>query len=381
MSVGDFALPIFSIIMLFCLLFKTTGNNIHDRTLLFWYKISVLLNIFALLFDILGRLDGFDKPWYPFFNQAGNFLLFLVGDLFAAALLIYITLYVYKENRIRLWVIILCGTIIFIKLILLALTPTFHIMYHIDENNVYHRTYGFYISIASSSIMLLTVAGIAIANFKKIRRIDAITFLSFFVFEVIAIILQAFVYGSSLIYEASSLALLLLFLNVQESQSIMERDQLIDINEHDALTNLFSLNKFKLMSASEYKKLNSCGIIYYDINFLKKTNDNLGHSVGDILIRNCADTVRAITDENVHAYRIGGDELVVVICNTSKDKVDELVERWKAALAQVNKYSAVTCSMAYGTAWASGDFSVDNLLKIADEKMYDMKKQMKALRE
>ena len=65
--------------------------------------------------------------------------------------------------------------------------------------------------------------------------------------------------------------------------------------------------------SSAFKQL---GIAYFDVNGLKTVNDQSGHSAGDTLLRRVA--LHINKKFNQKAYRIGGDEFVVI-----DDSMDE----------------------------------------------------------
>ena len=96
-----------------------------------------------------------------------------------------------------------------------------------------------------------------------------------------------------------------------ELQAILERKSF-----EDSLTGLFNRNKFNQLmhrGSSAFKQL---GIAYFDVNGLKTVNDQSGHSAGDTLLRRVA--LHINKKFNQKAYRIGGDEFVVI-----DDSMDE----------------------------------------------------------
>ena len=63
----------------------------------------------------------------------------------------------------------------------------------------------------------------------------------------------------------------------------------------------------------EYSSMKHIGVIYFDLNNLKEINDTYGHDVGDIIIIKLAKSISYLLDEGIRAYRIGGDEFIVII--------------------------------------------------------------------
>jgi diguanylate cyclase (GGDEF)-like protein len=160
--------------------------------------------------------------------------------------------------------------------------------------------------------------------------------------------------------------------------SIREHNALRDRSEHDALTDLFNRTKLDDMRRAEYRGLETCGVMFFDINNLKKTNDTLGHEAGDELICLAAESVRSITNRRIMAYRYGGDELLVVAANVTREEFEQSMRLWGIRLESLNKTARNKCSMALGSVWDESGEDIDELIKRADALMYENKKLMKA---
>ena len=116
----------------------------------------------------------------------------------------------------------------------------------------------------------------------------------------------------------------------------------------------------------------------FDVNNLKKMNDTYGHEAGDKLIIKAADSFRKVVSNRVHAFRMGGDEFLVVACNVTSAETDAIKRRWEEELARLNTYDdGIKCVIAVGVVYADGDYDYDQLLKQADAAMYEDKKKKK----
>lgn len=120
--------------------------------------------------------------------------------------------------------------------------------------------------------------------------------------------------------------------------------------------------------------------IIFDLNNLKITNDTLGHSVGDQLIMNFARLLRNVVPMKNFVGRYGGDEFVVVICDTSKEEVENILNQLQEEVDQFNRYGRnETISYAYG--WAFSKDYTDCTLRVlfdkADHYMYENKRAKK----
>lgn len=158
----------------------------------------------------------------------------------------------------------------------------------------------------------------------------------------------------------------------------------------DANTGIGNLAAFKAKfddlerSKSNYKYI---GIIQFDVNNLKIINDSKGHEAGDLLIKTAASIIDQAFGPIGWCYRTGGDEFVAittyshapVACEDAINKFENLIDRFNL---RPNK--PFDLRIAYGVAYyQSEDKSLQNkslkeIHKIADERMYSKKKELKA---
>lgn len=158
----------------------------------------------------------------------------------------------------------------------------------------------------------------------------------------------------------------------------MMHERLIYNSEHDGLTGLYNKGKYLEMLETKYGRLNSIGIFNFDVNNLKKMNDTYGHEAGDKLIIKAADSIRKVTDMQVHGYRIGGDEFLMVACNKTEEEINAIRERWEKELTRLNTYDdGIHCVIALGVAYGGRGYDISDLLRQADERMYEDKKSKK----
>jgi diguanylate cyclase (GGDEF)-like protein len=149
-------------------------------------------------------------------------------------------------------------------------------------------------------------------------------------------------------------------------------------SDHDGLTGLYNRNKLNKDRVSEqFKEMKSCGIIFFDVNDLKLTNDVFGHEVGDKVLVDMAQSLKRFGDERYHAYRMGGDEFMLIIRDCAEDELDVTLENWHRDMESHNSSADIRCVVAAGCAYGCGDFNVEDLINRADERMYDNKRSIK----
>ncbi|MGN0482854.1 MAG: GGDEF domain-containing protein [Lachnospiraceae bacterium] len=175
-----------------------------------------------------------------------------------------------------------------------------------------------------------------------------------------------------------SMALLAMIPLVQRiSNSIarqaLHEQYLLKLSETDQMTSLYNRNKYMRMIQSEYRRVKMIGVIFWDINELKETNDGLGHEYGDYLITSIAESIREISDETKKAYRIGGDEFAMILENPTEEEIQELLLRWKTILKMKNNLSKIELSASVGYAIGKGS-EIATVISEADAAMYEEKR-------
>jgi diguanylate cyclase (GGDEF)-like protein len=155
--------------------------------------------------------------------------------------------------------------------------------------------------------------------------------------------------------------------------------RLLERFELDALTGLPGSNKFRDFTANLGSRAAGVGVVFFDVNDLKFYNDTKGHQAGDLLLQKASESILHIAGENAHAFRVGGDEFVMVITGCAEGDIEMLLAKWREKLAELNSVAdGIHCSIAAGWAYSSGEDTFSDILKQADERMYAEKKRMKS---
>ena len=79
------------------------------------------------------------------------------------------------------------------------------------------------------------------------------------------------------------------------------------ISMTDKLTGLYNRKKLSSIRMKQFD------LIYLDLDGLKKVNDTKGHAVGDLMIIRFAQAINQIINRHEQAFRVGGDEFVIVV--------------------------------------------------------------------
>ncbi len=135
----------------------------------------------------------------------------------------------------------------------------------------------------------------------------------------------------------------------------------------DMLTGLKNRNEY-IRRFNELKQIkpDTLGVTFIDINGLKLINDTYGHERGDAVIRETAECIKKLAQGK--AYRIGGDEFIVLWEGIGEEEFNENVEKMRAEFKVEHEYS-----IAMGNIWQKGDIDIEKQVKQADASMYAAK--------
>ena len=126
-----------------------------------------------------------------------------------------------------------------------------------------------------------------------------------------------------------------------------------------------------------------CMIIQLDINFLKTVNDVHGHQEGDKHITNAARIISDSFGKQGECFRTGGDEFVCIIeGHDCKFRAEAALVEMKKLINEYNRLEnpPVKLQIASGSAVYRSTFgSLDETEKLADERMYENKRRLKAM--
>jgi diguanylate cyclase (GGDEF)-like protein len=110
-------------------------------------------------------------------------------------------------------------------------------------------------------------------------------------------------------------------------------------------------------------------VVFVDLDRLKETNDRLGHDAGDRHIRGLAAALAQVVPEESTLARIGGDEFAVLALGLDETGCGDLVRSLRTTLATL-EVGSVSVSASIGVAACPPCISLDEALRLADERLY-----------
>ena len=150
----------------------------------------------------------------------------------------------------------------------------------------------------------------------------------------------------------------------------------------DPLTRLYNRSYFyeSLNQALDMAKPSRpVSVIVSDLDRFKRINDNYGHLQGDKVLQFVANLLMDSVRPQDIAARIGGEEFVLMLANTSSDAAHQVAERIRLKLSSFDKTSSggqlpepITISMGVFTA-TSSSVTAEACVESADKAMYEAK--------
>jgi diguanylate cyclase (GGDEF)-like protein len=172
---------------------------------------------------------------------------------------------------------------------------------------------------------------------------------------------------------------------IEEATPVMESKRLTQILKEttlkDPMTGLYNRRfleefSFRLTSSAERRE-SGLSLLMCDLDAFKQMNDAYGHAVGDLALR---EVVRVISSSVRHSdlvIRMGGDEFLAVLADSSADKAMEVAERIRSSL-EANRFAVdsgtfrLTVSLGVSIYPADSE-NFEDCMRAADAALYRAK--------
>ncbi|MCM1097778.1 MAG: GGDEF domain-containing protein [Ruminococcus flavefaciens] len=180
---------------------------------------------------------------------------------------------------------------------------------------------------------------------------------------------------------------------VKKSRKIMEQAKESEIYRRlaflDELTGGYNRTAFKqdlnhcvtVDGESGEQKISPTTLYMFDLNDLKKCNDNFGHEYGDQYIKMIAAGIRQAFEGDGKCYRIGGDEFCVIAPFTSHAVISQRLDCLRRYVAEKQSQGfvvPVSVAMGYAVYDPEADATLEDTMRRADDMMYQDKQAQKA---
>jgi diguanylate cyclase (GGDEF)-like protein len=361
-----------AVILLILLINARNTSDQQNRTNLIFTRMTALVLLLVLVEIVSFAVDQRPGPAMTQLNYFSNMLLYLLAPFAIGCWAEYVEHYLLRSvPDLKLRRIIRSVPVVII-VVLILINPYNHYLFRIGEGNTYQRGPLFIHQILLNCVI---VAQAYITLYRHRHRIDTPKLLSLAVFPLlpmVGVIIQSIFYGTTMIWSNMTLALLLIFLNVQKSLLLV-----------DSLTGISNRRSVDLMidSMNERRKDVLYGGMMLDLDNLKEVNDLHGHAAGDRAIKRAAEIIKSTLRKGDFVARYAGDEFFVIIEVQDQDALIKAVDRIRNAFHHFNQTSgepwAINVSIGYDTFCHESTESVEEAMRRIDELMYQEKKQRK----
>jgi diguanylate cyclase (GGDEF)-like protein len=119
-------------------------------------------------------------------------------------------------------------------------------------------------------------------------------------------------------------------------------------------------------------------LLSLDLDHFKRVNDTYGHANGDEVLRQAATTITASVRDGDLAYRLGGEEFLVVLPRATPELAEQIAERIRTAISTLDLSGHapdghITLSVGVSTTTSSSPVSFADTLARADAALYASK--------
>ena len=113
-----------------------------------------------------------------------------------------------------------------------------------------------------------------------------------------------------------------------------------------------------------------------DLDHLKTANDKFGHQEGDRYLKTTASVLTAAARDEDYVFRYGGDEFLLLFSEKNRSQVTDLLKDTGEKLKQYSsdKNFPFIMSISFGVAQCSEAETAEELLSLADRRMYEQKR-------
>ena len=144
------------------------------------------------------------------------------------------------------------------------------------------------------------------------------------------------------------------------------------------MTGVFNRLKLNEVLAQYGQNQLKASIVLFDLDKFKPINDTYGHDVGDEALKRFASVIRENLKGRDYVFRLGGDEFMALLPNTSSQDAQSLASQIEEQLRMtplMTEKGMIIIECSYGIAYSDDMIHMfDELFRSADQSMFTHKK-------
>lgn len=170
-------------------------------------------------------------------------------------------------------------------------------------------------------------------------------------------------------------------------EQIKNYEKLEKLSNTDELTSLYNRRAFvenvKKRLIIQKRQQQTCALLYIDLDNFKQVNDTFGHARGDEILKKISSILISKTRTEDLCCRLGGDEFAIWLENVNEESAlikAKQILNCKGELSELAKNEEYPLSLSIGMILShpTSELSLDSLMELADNALYDVKKKGKS---
>ncbi|MBQ5462736.1 MAG: GGDEF domain-containing protein [Fibrobacter sp.] len=349
-------------VMIVCNLWRFQTRSRSDKNLMMMMFLALISCVADPISYTMKGLPGFTPRFVVYATSTWLFAANMLTSFFWVRFLsFHLNGGMSSRSRIALNTVVLLGLAL---LLINIFTP---IVFYIDENNLYSRTYLYSFFMV---VDYMLVFNSIVTYFKAKAKGGFLKFFPIWAYIVPIVIggmVQALFYGISVIPTSIAVSIAGVLASLQN-----------EMIYHDQLTGLFNRSYMNYLMKKYVNRPNlSITGIMIDLNGFKHINDEFGHAVGDDALLMSARILKSAVSDMGSVIRYAGDEFIILL-NTQEDiMVEKGIARIRNFFDKFNKNESKPYVLSVSIGFHKFDMkmeSVDTFINIVDARMYEDKK-------
>ncbi|HEX6160735.1 MAG TPA: GGDEF domain-containing protein [Thermoanaerobaculia bacterium] len=160
------------------------------------------------------------------------------------------------------------------------------------------------------------------------------------------------------------------------------REKIVNLADTDDLTGIWNKRFFRRQLPQEAERARTFNVplslLLFDIDDFKQINDSFGHVIGDVVLSELCGVVRESLRPPDIIARFGGDEFAVILPHTdaagARSVAERIIRKVTALTIPTDEEGAIRCSISIGVAEYDQNEAAHDLIRRADERLYEAKR-------